>query len=61
MNALTPINHRKQRPTPALDQFAELLSQEVSIPDAAQIMGFQRNYGKKLMKRLRRHLGWQAS
>lgn len=59
MNALSPLKGRRL-PTPALDQFAELLALEISVPDAAQMMGYERDYGKKLMKRLRQRLGWQA-
>lgn len=53
-------NIGRRRVTPVLDRFAELLSLEVSPADAAERMGFDRSYGKDLMKCLRKRLGGQA-
>jgi hypothetical protein len=46
--------------SPTLDRFAELLADGVATGDAAVLMGHPRAYGKSLLKRLRRKLGWQA-
>lgn len=46
--------------TPVLDMFAELLSEGYGTGDAAVIMGRRREYGKALLKRLRRKMGPQA-
>lgn len=46
--------------SPVLDLFAELISEGYGTGDAAVIMGHRRDYGKALLKRLRRKMGAQA-
>lgn len=46
--------------SPVLDYFAELLAEGYGTSDAAVIMGHRRDYGKALLKRLRRKMGPQA-
>ncbi len=56
------ITARKDRlrPTPQLDIFAELLSEEVPPRVAARMMGLNPKLGKVMLSRLRKRLGWQA-
>ncbi|WP_157783474.1 hypothetical protein [Rhizorhabdus wittichii] len=49
-----------KRPTPALDRFADLIAAGVSVPDAAEMMGHPRRYGRDLLGKLRKRLGAQA-
>lgn len=41
-------------------RFAELLAEGVRPTDAAEQMGFVKSYGRVLLGKIRRDLGWQA-
>lgn len=54
------LRYHNGRRCPVLDQFAELLALEYTPAQAAKAMGRAGSAGKDLLRRLRRHLGWQA-
>jgi hypothetical protein len=43
-----------------LDQFAELLSEGMTVRQAANRMGYEYDYGNAMLQRIRRKLGKQA-
>lgn len=54
------IIHRRNRASPVLDEFAELLAEGVAPNDAAARMGKPREHGQALLQRIRIKLGPQA-
>jgi hypothetical protein len=44
----------------ALDRFAEALSETGEVASAAARIGVSKEYGKAMLQRLRKRLGWQA-
>ena len=52
--------HNKRQPMPRLDEFAEMLSNEVTPYEAARRMGLDVDSGKVMLRRLRQLLGPQA-
>lgn len=44
-----------------MDRFAELLSEDLTVTEAAKRMGFDYAYGNAMLQRIRRKLGRQAT
>lgn len=42
------------------DRFAELLAEGRTVKQASEEMGIRLDYGKSMLQRIRRRLGWQA-
>lgn len=43
-----------------LDRFAEALAETGEVATAAASIGVSKDYGKAMLQRLRKRLGWQA-
>lgn len=52
--------HRAKRDRSKLDAFADLLAEEVKPETAAIMLGYTGAYGRVLLGKLRKRLGWQA-
>ena len=52
--------HGRPQPTPSLDRFAELLAREITPPNAAEMMGHRREYGRVMLRKICKRLGAQA-
>ncbi len=48
------------QPAPRLDEFAEMLSQGLEVPEISRRMGVTKASGRSLLVKLRRRLGPQA-
>lgn len=49
-----------KRPTNNIDKFADLLSEGLTVRQAANRLGFGYDYGNAMLQRIRRKLGGQA-
>ena len=51
---------RQRRATPGLDAFAEQLAETGDVATAAARIGVSLLYGRAMLQRIRKQLGWQA-
>lgn len=59
MSRFTPQQHRAAH-AEKVDQFADMLAEGLSVPEASRRLGQHQSWGKNVLQAMRRRLGPQA-